>query len=95
MTARINCGENDEGVIYATGNENSGLTVFVQNSRLVVDYNAFNDHSIVESEITVPPGESVLCVKVARTSSTTGRIDLAVNETVCGDDRIAIHDEND
>ena len=84
MTARISCGANDEGVLYATGNENSGLTVFVQNSRLVVDYNAFNDHSIVESEITVPPGESVLSVKIARTSSSTGRIDLAVGETVCG-----------
>ena len=84
MTARITCEVGDEGVLYATGNENSGLTVFVQNSRLVVDYNAFDDHSIVESEVVVPEGDSVLSVKIVRTSNTSGRVDLAVNETACG-----------
>ena len=30
------------------------MSVFVQNDRLVVDYNAFDDHTIVESDIEVP-----------------------------------------
>ena len=29
--------------------------VFVQNDRLVIDYNAFDDHTIIESDIEVPP----------------------------------------
>ena len=41
----------DEGVLYATGTENSGICVFVQDDRLVVDYNAFDDHTVVESDV--------------------------------------------
>ena len=41
----------DEGVLCATGTENSGCRVFVQNDRLVVDYNSFNDHTVVESSV--------------------------------------------
>ena len=50
----------DEGVLYATGTENSGISVFVQDDRLVVDYNAFGDHTVVESDVAVPDGDSVL-----------------------------------
>ena len=35
------------GVLFATGTENSGLSVFVQDDRLVFDYNCFNDHHVV------------------------------------------------
>ncbi len=38
------------GVLFATGTENSGLSVFVQDDRLVFDYNCFNDHHVVESD---------------------------------------------
>jgi hypothetical protein len=47
----------DEGVLIATGNENSGCSVFVQDGKLVVDYNAFGDHTIVESSVEVPAGD--------------------------------------
>ena len=38
----------------------------LQDDRLVVDYNAFDDHTIVESDIPVPEGESVLTARFRR-----------------------------
>ncbi|HJM21596.1 MAG TPA: arylsulfatase [Acidimicrobiales bacterium] len=84
MTARLRSESRDEGVLYATGNENSGVTVFIQESHLVVDYNAFDEHTIVESDVPIPEGENVLLVKIERTSRTSGRVELAVNDLVCG-----------
>lgn len=84
MTARLRSESRDEGVLYATGNENSGVTVFIQDSHLVVDYNAFDEHTIVESDVPIPEGENVLLVKIERTSRTSGRVELAVNDLVCG-----------
>ena len=84
MTARLTSESRDEGVLYATGNENSGMTVFIQESHLVVDYNAFDEHTIVESDVSIPEGENVLLVKIVRTSRTSGRVELAVNDLVCG-----------
>ena len=64
LEAVFACSGDDEGVIYARGNENAGITIFIQNSQLVVDYNAFKDHSILESTIQVPPGNNELSVLV-------------------------------
>ena len=41
-------------MLWATGTENSGISMFVQDDRLVVDYNAFDDHTVVESGVAVP-----------------------------------------
>jgi arylsulfatase len=54
------------GVLFATGTENSGLSIFVQGDRLVFDYNCFNDHLVVESTVEVPTGPSVLGVRFRR-----------------------------
>ena len=54
LTARVTRDPGDEGVIYATGTENSGVSIFIQNDRLVVDYNAFDDHTILESDARGP-----------------------------------------
>ena len=43
-----------DGVLFATGTENSGISVFVQDGNLVLDYNAFDDHTIVASDTTIP-----------------------------------------
>ncbi|MCU1357538.1 MAG: arylsulfatase family protein [Acidimicrobiales bacterium] len=48
------------GVIYASGTENSGLSLFVQDDRLVFDYNCFGDHGVVVSERPVAAGPSVI-----------------------------------
>jgi arylsulfatase len=43
------------------------MTVYVQDDRLVFDYNAFEDHSIVTSDRPVPEGAAVIGVEFRRT----------------------------
>ncbi len=85
LDARVTRVEGDEGVIWATGTQNSGISVFVQNERLVVDYNAFEDHTIVESGIVVPEGESTLTFNLRRTGrGGPATIELAINGAIVG-----------
>jgi len=74
----------DEGVLYATGTENSGFSFFVQHERLVLDYNAFDDHTVVESDVAVPAGSVDLTVKVRRTSGRTGTASLEIDGAPVG-----------
>jgi arylsulfatase len=71
-------------VLWATGNENSGVSVFVQDDRLVVDYNSFNDHTVVESSVPVPVGDSTLHVHLERDSRTTGWAEVLVDGQAAG-----------
>lgn len=66
MTATIDRATGDDGVLYAFGTENAGLSLFVQDDHLVFDYNAFGDHAIAESEVAVPAGASVVGVDFRR-----------------------------
>jgi len=84
LTAAVSRATGDEGVIYATGNENSGMSVFVQDERLVVDYNAFDDHVVVESEVPVPVGESSVAVGLRRTGRMTGALSISIDGEECG-----------
>jgi arylsulfatase A-like enzyme len=79
LTARVTRAAGDEGVLWSTGTENSGISVFVQDDRLVVDYNAFDDHTVVESEVPIPEGDATLAVRFRRGPGRTGTIDLAVD----------------
>ncbi len=54
------------GVLYASGTANSGISIFVQDDRLVLDYNCFGDHHLVETGATVPSGPTVLGVRFHR-----------------------------
>jgi arylsulfatase len=67
LRATIDRPEGADGVLYATGNENSGLSVFVDGGRLVFDYNCFGGHHVVESDVEVPVGRSVVGVDFRRT----------------------------
>ncbi|MCB1017734.1 MAG: sulfatase-like hydrolase/transferase, partial [Acidimicrobiales bacterium] len=58
------------GVLYASGTANSGVSLFVQDDRLVFDYNCFGDHQIVESDVPVPTGRSVVGVRFRRSGDT-------------------------
>ena len=80
LAARVTTQPGDEGVIWATGNENSGVSVFVQNDRLVLDYNAFNAHTVVESSTTVPPGDTTLHVHLERGSHSTGWVEVSIDD---------------
>ncbi|MFK7918580.1 MAG: arylsulfatase [Ilumatobacter sp.] len=84
LTARVSRSEGDAGVIYATGTENSGLSIFVQNNRLVVDYNAFDEHTILESDIEIPVGDAELVVKLRRRAGMAGEMSLVVNGQAAG-----------
>jgi arylsulfatase len=88
LTARVTRSDADEGVIWSTGTENSGISVFVQDGRLVVDYNAFDDHTVVESDRTVPAGHAELTVRVRRTGSSTGSIELLIDGHAAGSAKV-------
>ncbi len=85
MTARVTRAAGDEGVLYATGTENSGLSLFVQGDRLVFDYNAFDAHTVVESTVEVPVGSSELTLRVRRTGGRVGTAGLEIDGVPCGD----------
>lgn len=84
LNATVSMLAGDEGVLFATGTENSGIAVFVQDGRLVVDYNAFDDHTIVEADVPVPVGDSVLTARFRRGEGLAGSIDVAVDGVDCG-----------
>jgi arylsulfatase len=66
LTARVDRSAGQGGVIYALGNGNAGLALFVQGDRLVFDYNAFGDHTVVESDRAIPEGAATLGVRFRR-----------------------------
>ena len=83
LTAKITRDAGQEGVLYATGTENSGFSFFVQNNRLVFDYNAFDDHTVIESSVEIPAGSAEVAVKVRRLSGRLGAATIEINgETV-------------
>jgi arylsulfatase len=83
VTAQVTRAAGDEGVLIATGNENAGCSVFVQNERLVFDYNAFDDHTVVESDIEVPSGDCTLAVHLEREGS-AGWVEVSIDGQACG-----------
>ncbi len=84
LTASVTRVEGDEGVIYATGTENSGFSFFVQGDRLVFDYNAFDEHTIIESALAVPLGRSELTVRVRRGDGRSGAATVEIDGRPCG-----------
>ena len=66
MVASIDRTRGQGGVLFATGTENSGISFFVQDDRLVLDYNSFNDHTVLVSDADVPAGHSDVAVEFRR-----------------------------
>ena len=83
LSATIDREAGEGGVLYALGNGNSGLTVFIQNERLVFDYNVFGDHFEIESELEVPVGASVVGVRFERTGK-GGYATAVIDGAECG-----------
>ncbi len=84
LTATATVEIEDEGVLWSTGTENSGVSVFVQNRRLVVDYNAFNSHTLVESTKSIPSGDVTLQIRLERTGRRTGWCEVRIDGEACG-----------
>src|SRR5690606_16016231 len=72
ITARVDGAAGAEGVLFATGTENSGFSFFVQDRRLVLDYNAFDDHTVLVSDMDVPAGPVELKLRLRRGEGQTG-----------------------
>jgi arylsulfatase len=85
MTAFADLAAGDEGVLYATGTENAGFSFFVQGGRLVFDYNAFGDHTVIESDVEVPTGPTELSVAVERSGARDGNARILIDGKPCGD----------
>jgi arylsulfatase A-like enzyme len=66
LWATVELAAGASGVLYASGTENSGLSLFVDGDRLVFDYNCFGEHHVVESTDAVPEGQVVLGVRFRR-----------------------------
>ncbi|HYI62285.1 MAG TPA: arylsulfatase [Acidimicrobiales bacterium] len=71
------------GVLYASGTENSGLSLFVQDDHLTFDYNCFGDHQVVRSDRPVPEGPSVVGVQFRR-QGRAGQATLVVDGAEAG-----------
>jgi len=84
LVARVTGTAQDQGVLWATGNENSGCSIFVQDGRLVVDYNAFGAHTVVESMREIPSGEATLRARLQRDSRSTGWVEVSINGEPAG-----------
>ncbi len=85
LAARFTRFTGQGGVIFATGTENAGLSIFVLDDRLVVDYNAFDDHTILESDVTLPDGDSDIVVKLRRRAAMSGEMSLVVDGRSAGE----------
>ncbi|HJM28160.1 MAG: arylsulfatase [Acidimicrobiales bacterium] len=83
LTATVTREKNDEGVLFSTGTENSGISIFIQKERLVVDYNAFDNHSVVTSTVEVPTGNSTLLAQFRRLKE-GGEIEIYINGELSG-----------
>ncbi len=84
LTARVTRSPGDAGVIFATGTQNSGISFFVQDDRFVIDYNAFDDHTILESGVAVPDGDSTLVARFRRGEGRTGTMAIEIDGQPAG-----------
>ena len=78
ITGKVDFSSGDDGVLFAYGTENSGISFFVLNDRLTIDYNAFDEHSIIESSTKIPDGEIELKAEFRRLGK-NGTIELFIN----------------
>lgn len=84
LVAHVDRAAGQEGVLYATGTENSGLSVFVLGDRLYFDYNCFGEHHLLESTTPVPTGQASLGVRFRR-EGRAGRATVVVNGIDAGE----------
>jgi arylsulfatase len=83
LDAAINRPAGANGVLYATGTENSGLSVFIKDDHLVFDYNLFMEHHVLRSSEAVPTGASVVGVRFRRRDN-DGVVTLVIDDKECG-----------
>lgn len=92
VSARITRSESDEGVIIAFGRRPAGFSFFVQDGRLVLDYNRVGEHFIVESGPgSVPTGDSHVVLHVDQSpDSEWAPVKLLVNGALVGSGEVRV-----
>jgi arylsulfatase len=83
MTAKITRAAGENGVLLATGTENAGISWFVENDKLVLDYNAFGAHTVCISQADVPTGTSQVGLRFTRAGG-EGDFELLFGDDVVG-----------
>ncbi|MEI7593354.1 MAG: arylsulfatase [Actinomycetes bacterium] len=83
LVAAIERSAGENGVLYAAGTENSGISIFLQSERLVFDYNCFGEHIVVTSDVEVPVGQSEVGLEFRR-HGTAGQATLMINGAASG-----------
>jgi arylsulfatase len=91
LVASVTRSAGDGGVLFATGTENSGLALFVENDRLVLDYNAFGDHTVIESDGVVPDGACELGLSMERTGDRGAVARLSIDGSPVGEAAIPFY----
>lgn len=80
----------ESGVLFAVGNHDSGMVLYIENGKAVFEYNFFaNVKSIgtmyrIESDIAVPKGKSNISVNFTKTKKTAGIATLTINGVKVG-----------
>jgi len=85
-TVRREAGQ--DGVLFATGTENSGIAFFVKDDHLVFDYNAFDHHTIIRSDAPIPDGATTLHAQFLRGPKRTAVVTLTVDGDIVGSGEI-------
>jgi arylsulfatase len=83
MRATITRGAGDNGVLLATGTANAGLSWFVEDDKLVLDYNSFGAHTVCISDAEVPTGTCEVGLRFTRAGG-EGDFELLVGDDVVG-----------
>jgi arylsulfatase len=91
IVATVDYRAGDEGVLYKNGNRNSGFSMFVQDGRLVVDYNAFGNHTLAESTVHVPSGVVGLGVRLVRGDNRRGTLTLEFDGNEVGSTELPLY----
>ena len=91
LIANVTFAKGDEGVLYATGNQNSGVSLFVQNDRLILDYNAFGHQTITESSALINDGQHQLKAILRRGDGMAGRLQIAIDDDVVGSADVSLY----
>ena len=72
--------EDQGGVIFARGKRTSGLSIFIQDNLLALDYNAFRQITKIRSNIQCPTGRFEIVIRMTGSGiGGTGEISLIVN----------------
>jgi arylsulfatase len=83
MTAALTRAAGDNGVLFATGTANAGLSLFLEDDRLVLDYNAFGEHTVLVSSDVVPAGSVSVELRFVRASG-EGDFEMLIDGAAVG-----------